>query len=804
MDRQSPVGQVTAGIGRTLAGTLAQMAPLCMALCMLAACGGGSGSSPSTTGSGGNSGVSMSLSTATLSETGTVGEGAPVATIQAYANGETTGQEIYLSATYSKNGIASLSASTGSSPIVVSVQFQTNLAAGVYHDTITLSECYDQACTQEVTNSPQQVSVTYTVSQPGPQVDYLYPSDATAASAGFTLQVNGSSFTPQSVVQWNGSPRQTTYVSATQITAQISATDIALPGNYAITVSNQTTGVALSNSVNFNVAGPSINALSPSSATAYAPGFTLTVNGSNFTPTSVVEWQGTALPTTYSSPYVLSAVVTSADLATPGSIPVTVAVSPGSQAVSPPQAFTVQPLATLTINSISPATVYAGGPAFYLTVLGQGFTAASAVQWNGSSRTTTYVSTDELIAQVQASDIASAGTVSVTVQNPAGQGGTSGAQTLTIAPPLKDAVAFQMNPQHSGAVTFNSVTVPPLSSWTSPDLGGTPGYALIANGMVYLTVTAPSGNQLIALNQSNGTVAWGPIAIGGAANAAYDGGLVFVLSAPSYGAAELEAYDGSSGTLKWSTLLTGQYSFSSAPTAADGFVFTGGAGSGGTLYAVPESTGGIAWTQEVNNGSNSTPAVTADGVYVTYPCWTYDFRPATGESIWQNDTGCDGGGGATPVVANSMLYAPNGFGTYSGMTFNPETGATFSNYTADNPPAIGAQTGYFLSGGTLQAITLSSNTIVWSYQGDGHLTTSPVVVQSPGNSYVFIGSSSGMLYALDATSGATVWSVNVGSAFPAGAAWGTGLPLSGLAAGDGLLVVPAGTKVIAYTLSTNP
>lgn len=135
------------------------------------------------------------------------------------------------------------------------------------------------------------------------------------------------------------------------------------------------------------------------------------------------------------------------------------------------------------------------------------------------------------------------------------------------------------------------------------------------------------------------------------------------------------------------------YVFSSAPTAADGFVFTGGAGSAGTLYAVPEATGGIAWSMEVNNGDDSTPAVTADGVYVTYPCWTYDFSPTTGASIWTNDTGCDGGGGGIPVVANGVLYAPNGFGSYSGITFNAETGATLGNYDADNLPAIGAQTG---------------------------------------------------------------------------------------------------------------
>jgi hypothetical protein len=29
-------------------------------------------------------------------------------------------------------------------------------------------------------------------------------------------------------------------------------------------------------------------------------------------------------------------------------------------------------------------------------------------------------------------------------------------------------------------------------------------------------------------------------------------------------------------------------------------------------------------------------------------------------------------------------------------------------------------------------------------------------------------------------------------------------PITGLAAGDGLLIVPAGNQVVAYTLSTNP
>jgi len=712
-------GRESVAIRESLLAKTAGVAVLCTALGMLAACGG-SGSSTGSSGSdggtaSGDSGVSLSLSPSTISETASAGQTAPTATLMLYANGLQTGQEVYFQATYSENGIASLTNETTGSPIDVSIQFKSPaaLGTGTYRDTINVSVCYDQACAHPVTGSPQSVQVTYTVEGSIEQLSTLSPSSVMAEGPAFTLTATGTNFTAQSQLDWNGSPLTTTFTSPTTLSAQVPASDIAAAGTASVTVNDPVNGVS--------------NALT----------------------------------------------------------------------------FTIAP-AQLTLSSVSPTSVSAGGATFMLTVLGTGFSSSSVVQWNGSSRTTTFDSPSELIAQINAADIASTGTASVTVEDPTSSVGTTSPQTVTIAAPSKDAVAFQMNAQHSGAVTFNSVTLPPTTLWTSADLGGTPSYALIADGKVYLTVDASSGNsQLVALDQATGAIDWGPVAIAGATNAAYDNGTIFVISAQSSGA-QMQAYDADTGAPKWSTLLTGQFFFSSGPTAADGFVFTGGAESGGTLYALPEATGGIAWMEEVANGDDSTPVVTADGVYVTYPCWTYDFRPATGESIWQNSTGCDGGGGGTPVAGNGVLYAPNGFGSYSGTTFNAETGASIGDYAADNPPAIGTQTGYFLNGGTLEAITLSSNTIVWSFAGDSQLNTSPILVQTPASSYVFIGSGSGMLYALNGATGATVWSVNVGAAFPRGAGWGAGIPLTGLAAGDGLLVVPAGTKVIAYTISTNP
>ena len=83
-----------------------------------------------------------------------------------------------------------------------------------------------------------------------------------------------------------------------------------------------------------------------------------------------------------------------------------------------------------TITNLSPAVANAGGAAFTLTVNGSGFVSNSTVRWNGSDRTTTFVSSTQLTAAISAADIAVAGTAKVTVFNPSPGGGGSNTQTL--------------------------------------------------------------------------------------------------------------------------------------------------------------------------------------------------------------------------------------------------------------------------------------------------------------------------------------------------------------------------------------
>jgi len=86
------------------------------------------------------------------------------------------------------------------------------------------------------------------------------------------------------------------------------------------------------------------------------------------------------------------------------------------------------------LDSLTPDDATEGEPAFTLGVTGSNFILSSVVRWDGSDRTTTFLSSTQLEAAITATDIAAAGTASVTVFNPSPGGGTSNALTFTIAP----------------------------------------------------------------------------------------------------------------------------------------------------------------------------------------------------------------------------------------------------------------------------------------------------------------------------------------------------------------------------------
>ncbi len=174
----------------------------------------------------------------------------------------------------------------------------------------------------------------------------LSPPNAKAGGAAFTLTVNGANFAVNDPVTWNGSVRSTTFVNANQVTAAISANDIATAGFASVAVYTPNLLVG-SPSINFSITGasnpvPGISSLSPSSATHGASDLEVTVSGSGFVQGSVVEWGNTPLATAYMSSSQLVALVPAAELAASGTVKVGVTnPAPGGGTSTGTETFTI-------------------------------------------------------------------------------------------------------------------------------------------------------------------------------------------------------------------------------------------------------------------------------------------------------------------------------------------------------------------------------------------------------------------------------------------------------------------------------
>ncbi|MGA8982201.1 MAG: IPT/TIG domain-containing protein, partial [Candidatus Acidiferrales bacterium] len=325
-----------------------------------------------------------------------------------------------------------------------------------------------------------------------PQISSISPMSATPKGAAFTITVNGTNFVAGSadslcnamppsppysgsVVSWNGSPRCTTFVSSTQLTAQITNTDIQTAGCDNISVFTYGGGgnVVYSPAVSFVVASsgtPVICSISPASVVAGASAFTLSVVGAGYSSGSTVDWNGSSRTTTFVSANALQAQITATDVAKAGTAAVT--VTGGGGGASAPVNFVISPTppATPTITSVTPTDATAGGIAFTLTVTGTNFIPQSVVDWNGGARATTFKSATSLSAAIQASDIATAGTAEITVVSFGANGGVA-----TSAP-----LAFTINPSSMSAAQFPQVVS--VSAAGGPANGPSEAPAISADG----------------------------------------------------------------------------------------------------------------------------------------------------------------------------------------------------------------------------------------------------------------------------------------------------------------------------------
>lgn len=178
-------------------------------------------------------------------------------------------------------------------------------------------------------------------SNPVPVIVSLRPNSAIAGGAASTITITGYNFISSSSVQWNGSARTTTNTSSTQLQVQITAADIANSGSATLSVTNPTPGGGNSGSAEFTInpasnPAPSILSISPTSVNAGSSDIILTINGANFLPSTVIEWNSASLTTNYLSDGQLEAQIPASSLANPGVAAITVVnPAPGGGSSTP-------------------------------------------------------------------------------------------------------------------------------------------------------------------------------------------------------------------------------------------------------------------------------------------------------------------------------------------------------------------------------------------------------------------------------------------------------------------------------------
>lgn len=304
-------------------------------------------------------------------------------------------------------------------------------------------------------------------------IDAIDPSVVLAGGPGFMLTVTGPAFQNKSIVRWNGADRPTTFVSAAELQAQITAEDIASPGTAEVTVyhpgarygGSTVPAEVTSPAVTFVIRSVPANDdfINAAEITGASYSFTQDVlfateedddpilpelgiqgyssvwfrytpeknglltagtAGSNYD-TFVSIWTGE------SGSLTLIAYQDDIDADDPTSYVETLVYGGRTYYVEVAHKFDTFPdeWPTLKINgsfqelpipvigSINPLFVITGRDGFTLQVFGEDFNEGSVVRWNGADRPTTYMGPTELRAEIPAADVAEAGTVKITVYN---------------------------------------------------------------------------------------------------------------------------------------------------------------------------------------------------------------------------------------------------------------------------------------------------------------------------------------------------------------------------------------------------
>jgi polyvinyl alcohol dehydrogenase (cytochrome) len=468
-----------------------------------------------------------------------------------------------------------------------------------------------------------------------------------------------------------------------------------------------------------------------------------------------------------------------------------------------------------------------------------------------------------MIAACSASGAETPGQTNASTSTPAGVAAASTTEAAAFSCPSSENALWPLPGRNHAYTSSNEQeslvspdTVSLLEpSWTHEDIGGVSTTPLVIDGVVYY---ADWLGYVHAADACTGELIWSnnvgdrPVA----ASLAYDAGTLVASDV----AGNVHALRASDGETLWTSRLEddpGVAGFG-APTIVDGIVVVGVAraqiqkGWRGSIVAFDVDDGSEVWRLYTDNndpsegggvavwssaaidvdrglgfiGTGNTNDVFKDGEIVpdsplSTAVLAFDFR--TGEVAWvyrilETDASRDFDIGAPPTLFSIGGRDVVGVGGKSGefVTLDRDTGEEVWRVVLTNgSPAGGVMKGAayvdgvlfvasndeFLSDGVMFALDAVDGRTVWRTEVDatfiGHTVTT-------ANGIVYASTMSGIAYGFDASTGETLWIHDLGSGAQSGLSVVAGFVFAGFGGGGppGLLPTPKG-GVVAFTIPTD-
>ncbi len=313
---------------------------------------------------------------------------------------------------------------------------------------------------------------------------------------------------------------------------------------------------------------------------------------------------------------------------------------------------------------------------------------------------------------------------------------------LSLSAFAGEEAMFRANPEHTGV--YDAVGVPHFSKvkWKFHTDGSVISSPAIVNGTLYVGST---DHNLYAIDLEAGTLKWKfKTESRVTSSPAVSGGLVY-----------FESYDGNfyavdalSGQLKWKFQTQGERRFAakhlhgalpaaetmpdpfdfylSSPTVWNGAVYFGS--GDGSVYALDAASGQLRWKFQTADVVHASPAIADGTLFIgSWDSYFYALDAATGSEKWRLKTGED------PVIHNQV-------------------GIQASAMVVDGMVYFGCRDSNFY------AVDAKSGQKRWTFNNKGSWVIGSATALN-GKVY-FATSDSGKFYALDAKSGAPVFSLD--------------------------------------------